>query len=57
MLSWGLAFLVIALVAAVLGFGGLLVGTAMGAAKIIFIVAIVIWIISLFTGRGPRSPL
>lgn len=54
MLSWGLAFLVIALVAAVLGFGGLLVGTAMGAAKIIFIVAIVIWIISLFTGRGPR---
>lgn len=57
MLSWGLAFLVIALIAAVLGFGGLLVGTAMAAAKIIFFVAIVVWIISLFTGRGPRNPL
>lgn len=57
MLSWGLAFLVIALIAAVLGFGGLLVGTAMAAAKIIFLVALVIWVISLFTGRGPRSPL
>jgi len=57
MLSWGLAFLLIAIVAAFLGFGGLLVGTAMAAAKIIFVVALIIWIISFFTGRGPRTPL
>lgn len=54
MLQWGLAFLIIALVAAALGFGGILVGTALFAAKIVFIVALVIWIASFFTGRGPR---
>lgn len=53
MLQWGLAFLVIALIAAALGFGGVLVGTALFAAKIVFVVALVIWIISFFTGRGP----
>lgn len=57
MLGWGLAFLVIAILAAALGFGGVLVGTALFAAKIIFVVALVIWIISLFAGRTPRSPL
>lgn len=57
MIGWGLAFLVIALVAAALGFGGILVGTALTAAKIIFVVALVLWIISFFSGRGPRNPL
>jgi len=57
MLGWGLAFLVIAILAAALGFGGVLVGTALFAAKVIFVVALVIWIISLFAGRTPRSPL
>lgn len=51
MIGWGLAFLVIALIAAALGLGGILVGTALTAAKIIFIVAMVIWIISFFTGK------
>ena len=40
MLSWAIAFLVIALIAAVLGFGGIAVAAA-GIAKIIFYVAIV----------------
>lgn len=57
MLGWGLAFLVIAILAAALGFGGLLVGTALFAAKVIFVVALILWIVSLFAGRGPRSPL
>lgn len=57
MLGWGIAFLVIALLAAALGFGGLLVGTALFAAKVIFVVALILWIVSLFAGRGPRSPL
>lgn len=56
MLGWGLIFLVIALLAAALGFG-VLAGTAATAAKIVFVVAIIIWIIDLFRGRGPRNPL
>ncbi|MCX5517947.1 DUF1328 domain-containing protein [Kaistia defluvii] len=45
MLSWAIFFLVVALVAAVLGFGGI-AGTAIGIAKIIFVVAIVLFLIS-----------
>lgn len=56
MLHWGLIFLVIALVAAALGFGAL-AGTAAVAAKIVFVVALVVWLASLLTGRGPRNPL
>ena len=53
MLSWAITFLVIALIAAVLGFGGL-AGTAVGIAKIIFAVFIILFIISFLMGR--RSP-
>jgi uncharacterized membrane protein YtjA (UPF0391 family) len=45
MLNWAILFLVVALVAAVLGFGGI-AGTAIGIAKIIFVVAIVLFLIS-----------
>ncbi len=51
-------FLVIALIAAALGFGGL-AGTAAGAAKIVFVVGIILFLVSLvyrtqtFLG-GPR---
>ncbi|BCP51598.1 hypothetical protein K32_02150 [Kaistia sp. 32K] len=45
MLSWAIFFLVVALVAAVLGFGGI-AGTAIGIAKIIFVVAIILFLIS-----------
>ena len=37
MLSWAITFLIIAIVAAVLGFGGI-AGTATGIAKILFVV-------------------
>ena len=40
MLHWSLIFLVIALIAAILGFGGL-AGTAVGIAKILFFVFLV----------------
>ena len=53
MLSWAITFLIIALIAAVLGFGGL-AGTAIGIAKIIFFVFIVLFAISLIMGR--RTP-
>ncbi|MBO9422092.1 MAG: DUF1328 domain-containing protein [Labrenzia sp.] len=45
MLSWALMFLVVALVAAVLGFGGI-AGTAVSIAKLIFFVAIALFLIS-----------
>lgn len=57
MLGWAVTFLVVALVAALLGFGGI-AGTAMEAAKLVFFVAIVLFAISAVLGlmRG-RSPL
>ncbi|TWI79508.1 uncharacterized membrane protein YtjA (UPF0391 family) [Roseibium hamelinense] len=45
MFSWALMFLVVALVAAVLGFGGI-AGTAVSIAKLIFFVAIALFMVS-----------
>lgn len=59
MLGWAVTFLIVALVAAVLGFGGI-AGTAIEIAKIIFFVAIVLFLISavlgLVRGRGRSVP-
>jgi uncharacterized membrane protein YtjA (UPF0391 family) len=49
MLSWVVTLLIIALIAAVLGFGGI-AGTAIGLAKLIFYVAIIVFLISLIFG-------
>jgi uncharacterized membrane protein YtjA (UPF0391 family) len=56
MLGWALTFLIVALIAAVLGFGGI-AGVAVEAAKIVFFVALVLFAISAIVGlvRG-RSP-
>ena len=56
MLGWALTFLVIALIAALLGFGGI-AGAAVEIAKIIFFVAIVLFLISVLFGafRGRRT--
>lgn len=51
MLRWAIGFLVIALIAAVLGFGGI-AGTATGIAKILFVVFLLLFVISLLFGRG-----
>lgn len=57
MMSWAVTFLVVALIAALFGFGGI-AGTAMEAAKLVFFVAIVLFAISavvgLMRGRAPR---
>jgi len=53
MLNWAITFLVIALIAAVLGFG-VLAGTAMEIAKILFFVFIVLFVLSFLMGR--RTP-
>ena len=52
MFSWAIAFFIIALIAAVFGFTGLAVSAA-GIAKIIFVVALVLAIISFAAGRRP----
>jgi uncharacterized membrane protein YtjA (UPF0391 family) len=49
MLKWAFMFLVIALVAAVFGFGGI-ASTAAGIAKILFFIAIAIFLIMLLMG-------
>jgi len=49
MLSWTVTFLIIALVAAFFGFGGI-AGTAVEIAKVLFFVFLVLFIISLVFG-------
>ena len=54
LLHWAIIFLIVAIVAAVLGFGGA-AGTAMEGARLLFWVAIVLFVISLvvqFARRG-----
>ena len=53
MLYWAAVFFVIALLAAIFGFGGLAAGAA-GIAKILFFVFLVIALVSFLFGR--RSP-
>ena len=56
MLGWALTFLIIALIAAVLGFGGI-AGLSVEIAKIIFFVAVVLFLISALVGLfRRRSP-
>jgi uncharacterized membrane protein YtjA (UPF0391 family) len=59
MLGWALTFLIIALIAAVLGFGGI-AGFAVELAKIVFVVAIILFVISaifgFMRGRSPTLP-
>ena len=47
MFTWAVIFLIIAIIAAVLGFGTL-AGTAAWAAKIVFVVGLILFIVSLF---------
>lgn len=49
MLKWAFIFLVIALIAAVFGFGGI-ASAAAGIAKILFFIAIAIFVIMLLMG-------
>jgi uncharacterized membrane protein YtjA (UPF0391 family) len=59
MLGWAVTFLIVALIAAILGFGGI-AGVAVEAAKLIFFVAIILFaiasVVALFRGRTPTVP-
>jgi len=50
-LSWSITFLVIGLIAAVLGFTGV-AGAATQIAWVLFVIFIVLFLVSLFMGRG-----
>jgi len=54
MLSWALTFLIVAIVAAILGFG-VVAGTAAWIAKALFVVFLILFLVSLIAGR--RVPL
>ena len=49
MLRWAMIFLVIAIVAAIFGFGGI-AATSAGIAKILFFIAIAIFLVMLLLG-------
>lgn len=51
MFNWTIALFVIAIVAAIFGFGGI-AASAAGAAKIVFFIAIILAVLSFFTSRG-----
>jgi uncharacterized membrane protein YtjA (UPF0391 family) len=56
MLGWAVTFLIIALIAAVLGFGGIAAASA-GIAKLLFFLFLVICVVFFFLGwRGRRVP-
>ncbi len=54
MIRWALGFFVIALIAAVLGFGGVAVAAA-GIAKIIFYIFLVLFVVSLIGHLASRT--
>lgn len=60
MLRWAIIFLVIAIIAALFGFGGI-AATASGIAQILFYIFLVLFVIALLFGllggRTPPTPL
>lgn len=57
MLGWAITFFIIAIIAAVFGFGNI-AAAATGIAKILFFVFIVLFVLSLIAGlvRRPAAP-
>jgi uncharacterized membrane protein YtjA (UPF0391 family) len=58
MLRWSLIFLVVSLVAAVLGFGGI-AGDAAAIARVLFFIFLVLFVVGLLIGllTGRRPPM
>ena len=55
MLQWALAFFILALIAALFGFGGI-AASAVGIAKILFVAFLVLAAVSALAGLIRRSP-
>lgn len=54
MLRWTVIFLVVAIIAAIFGFGGIAAGAA-SIAKVLFFIFLVLFILSLIFGRSTRT--
>jgi uncharacterized membrane protein YtjA (UPF0391 family) len=54
MLHWALIFFIVAIIAAVFGFGGV-AGEAAWIGKVLLIVFLFLAVIAMLTGRGTRS--
>ena len=54
MLYWAVVFLVVALVAALLGFGGVATAAA-GMAQILFYIFLIVFLVTLVLGLGRRG--
>lgn len=58
MLSWAIGFFIVAIMAAVFGFGGIAAGAA-GIAKVLFFLFLIAFVVSLvmhlMRGRGPGT--
>ncbi len=54
MLYWALVFLIVAMIAAVLGFGGVAVAAA-GIAKLLFFIFLVVFVLTLIAGLTRRG--
>jgi uncharacterized membrane protein YtjA (UPF0391 family) len=57
MLNWAISFLVIAVIAAIFGFGGI-AATAVDMARVLFFIFLVLFLVSLLVGllRGGKTP-
>jgi uncharacterized membrane protein YtjA (UPF0391 family) len=55
MFGWAVTFLIIGLIAAIFGFGGL-AGTAVGIAKILAFLGIILFVVFLVLGRRGSPP-
>ncbi len=55
MLYWAAVFFIIAILAAIFGFGGI-AEASMGIAQVLFFIFIVLFIVSLILGLGRRPP-
>jgi len=57
MLSWAIGFFIVAIIAAIFGFGGI-ASSAAGIAKVLFFLFLIAFVVSLIMGlmrgRGPR---
>jgi uncharacterized membrane protein YtjA (UPF0391 family) len=54
MIGWAITFLIIALIAGILGFTGV-AGTAMWIAKVLFVVFLILFVVTLLFGRRPPA--
>lgn len=54
MFKWAIIFAVVALIAALLGFGGV-AGLSAGFAKILLVIGVVLFVLAFLFGRGRRT--